>query len=87
MGETPFSPSSLYDGPLIALATEFSPQNVSSDDSMSHDSEQLISNYNIHINSNFLSGCGGLVVRSCLWGRMVPGSTEDPPCMGPLNHT
>ncbi|GBM79988.1 hypothetical protein AVEN_47456-1 [Araneus ventricosus] len=33
------------------------------------------------------SGRGGLVVRSRLWGRKVPGSkpdsTEDPPCMGP----
>ncbi|GBL99474.1 hypothetical protein AVEN_68765-1 [Araneus ventricosus] len=33
-------------------------------------------------------GRGGLVVRSRLWGRKVPGSrpdsTEDPPCMGPV---
>ncbi|GBO34342.1 hypothetical protein AVEN_123619-1 [Araneus ventricosus] len=33
-------------------------------------------------------GRGGLVVRSRLWGRRVPGSrpdsTEDPPCMGPV---
>ncbi|GBL80365.1 hypothetical protein AVEN_92274-1 [Araneus ventricosus] len=32
-------------------------------------------------------GRGGLVVKSRLWGRRVPGSkpdsTEDPPCMGP----
>ncbi|GBM90642.1 hypothetical protein AVEN_213561-1 [Araneus ventricosus] len=31
---------------------------------------------------------GGLVARSRLWGRRVPGSkpdsTEDPPCMGPV---
>ncbi|GBM47448.1 hypothetical protein AVEN_6131-1 [Araneus ventricosus] len=36
------------------------------------------------------SGRGGLVVRSRLWGRRVPGSkpdsTEDPPCMGPAAH-
>ncbi|GBM99553.1 hypothetical protein AVEN_268915-1 [Araneus ventricosus] len=34
------------------------------------------------------TGRGGLVVRSQLWGRRVPGSrpdsTEDPPCMGPV---
>ncbi|GBN14357.1 hypothetical protein AVEN_36723-1 [Araneus ventricosus] len=33
-------------------------------------------------------GRGGLMVRSPLWGRRVPGSkpdsTEDPPCMGPV---
>ncbi|GBL90798.1 hypothetical protein AVEN_269081-1 [Araneus ventricosus] len=33
-------------------------------------------------------GRGGLVVRSRLWDRRVPGSkpdsTEDPPCMGPV---
>ncbi|GBN65935.1 hypothetical protein AVEN_3720-1, partial [Araneus ventricosus] len=33
-------------------------------------------------------GCGGVVVRSRLWGRRAPGSkpdsTEDPPCMGPV---
>ncbi|GBN23241.1 hypothetical protein AVEN_224013-1 [Araneus ventricosus] len=33
-------------------------------------------------------GCGGLVVRSRLWGWRAPGSrpdsTEDPPCMGPV---
>ncbi|GBN58246.1 hypothetical protein AVEN_144231-1 [Araneus ventricosus] len=33
-------------------------------------------------------GRGGLVVRSRLWGRRVPGSkpdsTEDPPCIGPV---
>ncbi|GBM90656.1 hypothetical protein AVEN_141686-1 [Araneus ventricosus] len=35
-----------------------------------------------------IPGRGGLVVRSRLWGRRVPGSrpdsTEDPPCMGPV---
>ncbi|GBN03503.1 hypothetical protein AVEN_116546-1 [Araneus ventricosus] len=33
-------------------------------------------------------GRGGLVVRSRIWGRRVPGSrpdsTEDPSCMGPV---
>ncbi|GBL73201.1 hypothetical protein AVEN_159266-1 [Araneus ventricosus] len=36
----------------------------------------------------FIEGRGGLVVRSRLWGRRVPGSkpdsTDDPPCMGPV---
>ncbi|GBM11712.1 hypothetical protein AVEN_75661-1 [Araneus ventricosus] len=35
-------------------------------------------------------GRGGLVVKSRLWGRRVPGSkpdsTEDPPCMGLVAH-
>ncbi|GBL67062.1 hypothetical protein AVEN_246745-1 [Araneus ventricosus] len=35
-------------------------------------------------------GRGGLVVRSRLWDRRVPGSrpdsTEDPPCMGPVGR-
>ncbi|GBN41103.1 Relaxin receptor 1 [Araneus ventricosus] len=54
---------------------------------------------NSNSKSNFLKQCaahlsvlvggrGGLVVRSRLWGRRVPGSrpdsTEDPPCMGPV---
>ncbi|GBN18088.1 hypothetical protein AVEN_182766-1 [Araneus ventricosus] len=34
-----------------------------------------------------MQGRGGLVARSWLWGRRVPGSkpdsTEDPPCTGP----
>ncbi|GBM02425.1 hypothetical protein AVEN_76477-1 [Araneus ventricosus] len=38
--------------------------------------------------SKLPGGRGGLVVRSRLWGRRVPGSkpdsTEDPPCMGPV---
>ncbi|GBN81358.1 hypothetical protein AVEN_263796-1, partial [Araneus ventricosus] len=41
------------------------------------------------IHTNLLQTiCGGLVVRSRLWGRRAPGSkpdsTEDPPCMGPV---
>ncbi|GBN49238.1 hypothetical protein AVEN_216372-1 [Araneus ventricosus] len=36
-----------------------------------------------------MQGGGGLVVRSRLWGRRVPGSkpdsTEDSPCMGPVH--
>ncbi|GBL91448.1 hypothetical protein AVEN_193243-1, partial [Araneus ventricosus] len=35
----------------------------------------------------FHGGRGGVVVRSRLWGRRVPGSypdsTDDPPCIGP----
>ncbi|GBM01305.1 hypothetical protein AVEN_170353-1 [Araneus ventricosus] len=41
--------------PLIALVTESSLQNVSSDDNMSHDSQQLIANHSIHINCNFVA--------------------------------
>ncbi|GBL85495.1 hypothetical protein AVEN_34660-1 [Araneus ventricosus] len=40
----------------------------------------------ILVDSKPNGGRGGLVVRSRLWGRWVPGSrpdsTEDPPCMG-----
>ncbi|GBO08880.1 hypothetical protein AVEN_140990-1 [Araneus ventricosus] len=41
--------------------------------------------------SNKLGGRGGLVARSRLWGRRVPGSkpdsTEDPSCIGPTAFT
>ncbi|GBN66738.1 hypothetical protein AVEN_30919-1 [Araneus ventricosus] len=41
--------------PLIVLVTESSLQTVSSNDSMSHDSQHLIANHRIHINSNFVA--------------------------------
>ncbi|GBL97486.1 hypothetical protein AVEN_162948-1 [Araneus ventricosus] len=39
----------------LALVTESSLQNVSSDDSMSHDSQKLIVSHSIHINPNFVA--------------------------------
>ncbi|GBN79373.1 hypothetical protein AVEN_82288-1 [Araneus ventricosus] len=45
---------------------------------------------NIPAGLTFIRGRGGLVVRSRLWGRRVPGSkpdsSEDPLCMGPATR-